>query len=231
MKACITIIAIVCGLYPFAAYSAAEIQDFARYEVILQRRPFGAPPVRDVAPPPPVAPADDPFKSLRLVGITRGDDGELSVGIADIAANPPKSIFLTMGESYDGLTLMDADYELEGALIRKDQNDKWLYLGGVQPGGESVQQFQAADQAGRSEASKGVQSYIERMRARREATRVRHVEPPALQGEDLKKHLAEYNMELIRAAAKGESKGPPLPIPLTPEQDQQLVEEGVLPPQ
>jgi hypothetical protein len=38
-------------------------------------------------------------------------------------------------------------------------------------------------------------------------------------------------MELIRAAAKGESKGPPLPIPLTPEEDKQLVDEGVLPPQ
>jgi hypothetical protein len=35
-------------------------------------------------------------------------------------------------------------------------------------------------------------------------------------------------MDLIRS--RGE-KGPPLPIPLTPEMDQQLVQEGVLAPQ
>jgi len=35
------------------------------------------------------------------------------------------------------------------------------------------------------------------------------------------------NMELIRAQG---SKGPPLPLQLTPEDDAQLVSEGVLPP-
>lgn len=233
MKTWIIIIAVVCGFSVLQAFSVPEMQDFSRYEVILQRRPFGAPPAREIAPPPPVAPVDDPFKSLRLVGITRGDEGDLSVGIADIAANPPRSIFLTMGESYDGLTLLDADYDLEGALIRKDMNDKWLYLGGIQPGGGPVEQYQAAapGQSGRSEASKGVQSYIERMRARRAAVRTTVIEPPKLQGEALQKHLQEYNMELIRQAAKGDGGAPPLPIPLTPEQDKQLVEEGVLPPQ
>jgi hypothetical protein len=41
------------------------------------------------------------------------------------------------------------------------------------------------------------------------------------------KKLREYNLELIKA--KG-AKGPPLPIQLTPEEDDQLVKEGVLPP-
>jgi hypothetical protein len=39
--------------------------------------------------------------------------------------------------------------------------------------------------------------------------------------------LEAYQMDLIRA--KG-AKGPPLPIPLTPDMDAQLVKEGVLPP-
>jgi hypothetical protein len=45
--------------------------------------------------------------------------------------------------------------------------------------------------------------------------------------EELERHLRQYNMELIRA--KGEN-GPPLPIPLTDEEDNRLVVEGFLPP-
>lgn len=45
---------------------------------------------------------------------------------------------------------------------------------------------------------------------------------------ELEKHLQDYQMDLIRSAG---TKGPPLPIPLTPEMDQKLVDEGVLPPQ
>lgn len=44
----------------------------------------------------------------------------------------------------------------------------------------------------------------------------------------LEKHLHDYQMELIRARG---AKGPPIPMPLTPEMDDQLVKEGVLPPQ
>jgi len=43
-------------------------------------------------------------------------------------------------------------------------------------------------------------------------------------GEELEKHLRDYQMDVIR---KGLT---PLPIPLTQEMDDQLVKEGVLPP-
>ena len=49
--------------------------------------------------------------------------------------------------------------------------------------------------------------------------------PERLTGEALQKHLQDYQMELIRTGQ------PPLPIPLTPEMDAQLVREGVLPEQ
>jgi len=45
-----------------------------------------------------------------------------------------------------------------------------------------------------------------------------------MSGEQLEKHLKEYQMEAIRKGLK------PLPIPLTKEMDDQLVSEGVLPP-
>jgi len=43
----------------------------------------------------------------------------------------------------------------------------------------------------------------------------------------LQKSLVGAQMELIRARG---TKGPPLPLALTPEMDDQLVKEGVLPP-
>ena len=46
---------------------------------------------------------------------------------------------------------------------------------------------------------------------------------PKYTGAELKKHLQEYNMEVIRKGM------PPLPIPLTQEQDDLLVKEGILP--
>ena len=55
----------------------------------------------------------------------------------------------------------------------------------------------------------------------------RQAEPPPqpkYTGEELEKHLKEYQMEVIRQGL------PPLPIPLTPDMDDQLVKEGVLPP-
>ena len=48
---------------------------------------------------------------------------------------------------------------------------------------------------------------------------------PKYTGEELTEHLYNYQMEVIRQGL------PPLPIPLTPEQDAQLVAEGYLPPE
>jgi hypothetical protein len=47
---------------------------------------------------------------------------------------------------------------------------------------------------------------------------------PILSGKEYDDHIRQYNLEQIR---KG---GIPLPIALTPEEDAQLVQEGVLPP-
>lgn len=46
---------------------------------------------------------------------------------------------------------------------------------------------------------------------------------PQMSGDKLSRHLQDFKMEVIRQGL------PPLAIPLTPEQDQQLVEAGVLP--
>jgi hypothetical protein len=74
-------------------------------------------------------------------------------------------------------------------------------------------------------------SYEERLRKRREILeeRRRQSELQSQAGpEALKAQLQEHQMELIRAKGK---LGPPLPMTLTKEMDDQLVSEGVLPPQ
>ena len=47
---------------------------------------------------------------------------------------------------------------------------------------------------------------------------------PKYTGEELEKHLNEYQMEVIRQGM------PPLPVQLSPDRDAQLVAEGFLPP-
>lgn len=59
----------------------------------------------------------------------------------------------------------------------------------------------------------------------RKAPRSSGTNAPALTGDDLKKHLEKVQMDAIRKGL------PPLPLPLTPEMDAQLVKEGVLSPQ
>ena len=74
-------------------------------------------------------------------------------------------------------------------------------------------------------------SYKQRLRQRQkmlEERRLRKEEGPQLTREQLREHLKTYQMDLIRADGK---LGPALPIPLTKEMDDKLVEEGVLPPQ
>ena len=67
-------------------------------------------------------------------------------------------------------------------------------------------------------------SYAERRR-QRQLERQRPVEAPKpiYSGEELERHLQNYQMEVIRQGL------PPLPVQLSPERDAQLVEEGFLP--
>ena len=71
-------------------------------------------------------------------------------------------------------------------------------------------------------------SYAERLRSRRET---RDAASPAGPGRigprDLEKRLRDSNMRRVRAK---EDSGLPAPVPLTEEEDAQLVKDGVLPP-
>ncbi|MBL7076465.1 MAG: hypothetical protein ISS31_03240 [Kiritimatiellae bacterium] len=204
----------------------AALQQFAfdRYQPILDRQPFG-----EVQPDPsataqkltgPVAP---PFtKDLTMCAITEDDSG-IQVGFVNVAMKPPKSYFLRIGEMEDFIELVDADYIEEMALLRKGEEEHWISMAG--PGMSASGGGGGSSPASSRSGTPGQKqlSYKERL-AQRRAARVRTVKKPELEGEELEKHLQDYQMDLIRKGM------PPLPMELTPEMDAQLVEEGVLPP-
>lgn len=227
--------------------AGAVTDDFARYQEILDRKPFGEPP-----PDPSMMPtnvvqneADLFTKTLKMVAIRLDQNGRVRVGFINKAA-ANKSYYLRAGEtSPDGIELVDADFELESALLKKDSRSGWIYMGtspnkalseptkGVPaPTAARVSSTQMAQAV----QQKRVSLYADLLRKRKESQDAKanktEVVPgidskaasDKISGEQLEKHLKEYQLDAIRKGL------PPLPIPLTKEMDDQLVSEGVLPP-
>ncbi|HMP89591.1 MAG TPA: hypothetical protein PJ991_05295 [Kiritimatiellia bacterium] len=193
---------------------------FDRYQVILNRKPFGSPPPPPevVKPPPPRA--DSFAKSLRLSMIVETDDGDVRIGFVDNRSG--RSYSLIPGEAQDGIELVSASFDDEEAIIKSGDEMALLKIASG-----TFQEIAPADQQSRIEQARNRPSYQERRRQRLEQQAQQAQAPPPeakYTGEALTRHLHDYQMEVIRQGL------PPLPIPLTPEQDAQLVAEGYLPP-
>ncbi len=220
------------GVFSFAGVDVA-LGDFGRFQIILDRRPFGDAPAPEAAPEPERTTGPSFADQLQLVAMTiRG--GDIRVGLVDGSVRPPRTYFLFVGDEENGLRVVDADYEAETALVARDGDQRVLRMGGsggtrprATPGagmiaGASGGQEQAERRRPRSRRMAAHISEGRRQRMEEEARRREIV--PELTGAVLERHLQEYNVQAIREGM------PPLPIPLTPEQDAQLVAEGVLPP-
>lgn len=196
-----------------ATLCRANEAGFDRYKIILDRQPFGQePPEADMIQ----VPASQSFaRNLRLSMLFEGPDGTTRAGIVDNSTK--KSYILRIGEPQDGFEVVEADIRSSEAMVRR---------------GNEVALFKLEAGAGqpisKSEQTSRRSSYAERRRALLERTKNQQKETspvPELTGEALRKHLEQVQMDAIRNGL------PPLPLPLTPEMDAQLVAEGVLPPQ
>ena len=198
-----------------ASLCLASNDGFERYQLILDKQPFGQdPPEADVVQ----VPASQSFaRNLRLSMLFEGMDGTTRAGVVDNATK--KSYILRIGEPQDGLEVVEADIKSSEAMLRK---------------GNEVALFKLESGAGepisKTEQSSRQSSYAERRQAllKKIETQRKEEEPPpkpTLTGEALQKHLENVQMDAIRNGL------PPLPLPLTPAMDAQLVKEGVLPPQ
>jgi len=208
---------------------AAEPQGFERYAVILDRKPFGTPPVEPVAVSPNV---EMIARVWRLSALIETDSG-IRAGLVNLQNH--SNFFLGVGESEEDVELISADYESEEAVVRigsemiaiKLQSGEAKPVSPIQqrvipapavaPTNAAVVPVSVPPPAAPTNAPQRL-SYAERRQARRPPA------PPRFQPGQVEQHLQEYQTEVIRQGA------PPLPIPLTPAQDEQLVSEGVLPP-
>jgi len=211
----------VCALLCTLSGASLCAASFDRYQIIVDRKPFGDPP-----PPPkraerePLRQQDSFAKTLRMSTMIELDDGLVKIGLVDLKTK--ESFFLKEGgEAERDISLVQANYEEEEVVLRK---------------GEEMAILKLADDAFETIAAtdKRLQTREERKRRRssrraRRAAAAEQVKAEAkvaaqpLKG-DAWDHLQDYAEEVIRQGL------PPLPIPLTVEQDDRLVEEGFLPP-
>ena len=205
----------ILALFSLVLSTLAAEEGFERYQIIIDKRPFGEEPPEAAAPKQ--IPLNQSFaKNLRLTMIYEGPSGDVRVGVIDNKLK--KNHTLKIGEIIDGLELVEADIEKSEAMIKKE-NEVALFK--LEEG--------APEPLNKKQQTARKNSYEERRRAllNRVNQQKKKEEPaqPALTGEALRKHLEEVQMNAIREGL------PPLPLPLTPEMDAQLVEEGYLPPQ
>ena len=94
--------------------AASAVQaDFSKYQVILDRKPFGE---IKIEPKPVADPKNSFAKHLEIRSII--DDGkELRVSFFDSRLN--ESFRMRVNETYNGIVLVSADYYTEEAVLRK----------------------------------------------------------------------------------------------------------------
>jgi hypothetical protein len=242
-------------LWPAGFVRAAVAQEFTRYQVILDRRPFGEVELASApqASAPMIPPGPTFTRKLRMCGITeRG--GQIRVGFVDEGVKPVKPYYLFVGEQEDGFEVVEADYEKETALIRKDGHAEWIRMcevsfdsGSAKPGVPARTAVSGGRRPSRSGLTSGTPRRLpsrfsgmtrDDYRKARESG-VLPAPVPALSralggaSTDTSKETPTerdsrrraYNLQLIR---RGGKDGPPLPIQLTPTEDAMLVKEGVL---
>lgn len=230
MKTYIHKLFLLCAILTLIATTtvAVDAMAWSRYEIIMERKPFGEPPPPPqpvVAPQPPV-PQVDLTKQLKLVAITKARYGT-KVGVIDL--KDKKEYYLYVGEIQGDFKVMAADIEARRAFVKKGFHEAWLAMSeGNTQGRESfpVQSGPSLSMTPHTAMPRQpqgnrtvVQSPVVQPRVKKQPA----VEPK-FTPEELENHLRKYNMDCIRAGL------PALPIPLSKEEDAQLVSEGVLPP-
>lgn len=210
-----------------AAWGAVPpVRPFSEYEVILRRAPFGelAPEGGAEEEQERVVPIQESFAAqMTLVEIkeVKGNEYLLEVSVMDKKDN--HYFTLRIGETDDsGVTLLEADYEMDEAMLKKGNEVVVLSM----RAGTAGQVLSSSElEARKGEMEKKRLSYAERRKLRAELrARPKELPKPEFTGEELERKLQESQMESIRKGM------PPLPVQLTPENDAILVAEGFLPP-
>jgi hypothetical protein len=202
-----------------------------RYELIVDRAPFGADPLNvDVAAQnaqnaqdakAAAAAAKAAEKELRLCFLLESESGEVRAGFENktAKAGDPKSVMLLVGESFRGMKLLDIDLLNSSATLDRSGSKVIFELAkGTAP--------KATPKATTQPQRRFGGGFRRQPAPQPEKPKEPELSPEeqAKKREEVRENLRQYQMEVIRAGM------PPLPIPLTQEMDDQLVTEGILPP-
>lgn len=114
-----------------------ETPPFSKYQPILDRLPFGqmASPGETVDPEAAKTDAEVRVeqeklsKQVKMSCVNISPEGETMVGFTDLSDKIQKTFYLAVGESRDGWTIIDADYDKEWATIKKDDIEVTMQLG------------------------------------------------------------------------------------------------------
>jgi hypothetical protein len=216
---------------------SADSAVFSRYQLILDRKPFGN--IASAAAAAAEADADPdqpPLSAILRLAVLEVDDetGAIKAGLID--ASSKKNYYLTIGEEDDGIKLVDADFRGDRALVRKGTQEAWLTMGASTSAAAPASPTESGNEGGRRQRFRDM---MQARLAQRSANPTAGPPPPPVpymatnrpnfkSPKEMDEYYRKVNLDLIRA---GGEKGPPLPIALTPEEDTLLVKEGVLPPQ
>ncbi|MCX7818253.1 MAG: hypothetical protein N2652_03440 [Kiritimatiellae bacterium] len=220
------VLGLLLGFTLTARAASAPNVSFDRYQVILDRQPFGVPlqttaTETSAAPALVVGPGGEAL-GLRACSLVMIEGEGPRAGLVEVKGG--KSYMLSPGETIDGIRLVSVDMNEEQIVIQRGTEMAVLKLKEASP------TERRTSVAGGSLSRPGLTrtltiGNVPSSSAAPSPPVVPPPAPPRLQGEELQRHLQQYQMEVIRKGL------PPLPIPLTPEMDRQLVQEGVLPPQ
>ena len=242
-------------LAPVVAFALPETPPREHYQPIVDAKPFG-----DVAKQVSAEEAakaaeeqkqkEEIAQKFRMVGITDYPDGTRKIAFLD-ETQGIASYLLGIGESENGFTLIEADYDAEWATLTKDGLTFTLGLGKgliekpdpeeeaaplapLAPAARRVLPQASAQSATAKPAAKSG-SFSARLR-RREAAKVK---AEAERREAIAKDLAAENAKIIQAQSQAQTERrlqierikrglpPTKPITLTPAEDAELEAAGV----
>lgn len=242
-------------LAPLAAFALPETPPREHYQPIVDAKPFG-----DVAKQVSAEEAakaaeeqkqkEEIAQKFRMVGITDYPDGTRKIAFLD-ETQGVASYLLGIGESENGFTLVEADYDAEWATLTKDGLTFTLGLGkGLidKPAPEEAEAPltplapaarrvlpQASAQSAVAKPAAKTGSFSARLR-RREAAKVK---AEAERREAIAKDIAAENAKIIQAQSQAQTERrlqierikrglpPTKPITLTPAEDAELEAAGV----
>ena len=211
-------------------YTISIFGELDKYQIIIDRQPFG----RELISPEPsvssikseaeaIAAAKSAEKELRLCFIFETTKGLIRAGFQNkiVKAGEPKSIMLGVGDTFKGMKLVDVNIQESTATL--DRNGVMIMFSLNKPAKNTIGSSKTTSTR---KFNSGFRSPNTNDKEVKKEVNVKlTVQQQEQRKQEIQESLRQYQMDVIRAGL------PPLPVPLTKQMDDQLVSEGVLPPQ